>query len=124
MTENMTVFFLALNFAHFLGDYTPLNRWFIAAKRYGTPVWLVAGHGAVNGALYGVATGLLSGMKAAMFAFAFETVAHTLIDVLKGRIARRFPATDDSTKAVYWTVAGADQLLHQTVLIFIVYICI
>jgi hypothetical protein len=28
---------------------------------------------------------------------------------------------EDSTKAIHWTVMGADQLLHQAVLIFIVF---
>jgi len=51
--------FIVLNFAHFLGDFTPLNKWFVEAKRYGSPVYLVAGHGAVNGALYGLAAGLI-----------------------------------------------------------------
>jgi hypothetical protein len=47
-----TLFILILlNIAHFLGDFTPLNKWMIAAKRYGKPIWLVAAHGAVNGAL-------------------------------------------------------------------------
>jgi len=43
---------LALNFAHFLGDFTPLNKWFITAKQYGKPVLLVACHSAVNGTEY------------------------------------------------------------------------
>jgi len=114
---------LTLNIAHFLGDFTPLNKWFITAKQYGKPVWLVACHGAVNGALYGISAGLFAGMKAALLAFAIETVTHTLIDVLKGRINNRFPVVEDTGKQVYWTVMGADQFLHQVVLIFIVSLC-
>ena len=112
-----------LNLAHFLGDFTPLNQWFIAAKKYGKPVWLVACHGAVNGALYGIAAGLFAGMKAALLAFATETVTHTIIDVLKGRINKRFPVVEDTGKPVHWMVMGADQFLHQVVLIFIVSLC-
>ena len=115
---------LALNLAHFLGDFTPLNKWFVTAKQYGKPVWLVACHGAVNGVLYGLAVGLFAGMKAALLALVIETVTHTIIDVLKGRINRRFPIVRDAGKSVHWTIMGADQLMHQAVLIFIVYLCI
>ena len=83
-----TQLLLTLNLAHFLGDFTPLNQWFIAAKQYGKPVWLVACHGAVNGALYGIAAGLFAGLKAALLAFAIETVTHTIIDVLKVLLMR------------------------------------
>jgi hypothetical protein len=79
MTSQITLLFIALNLAHFLGDFTPLNKWFIAAKRYGKPVWTVAGHGAVNGLLYGVAVWLTVDWRAALTAFAVETVTHTAI---------------------------------------------
>jgi hypothetical protein len=124
MENRMIILLFALNFAHFLGDFTPLNRWFIAAKRHGSPAWIVAGHGAVNGALYGIAAWLLAGREAALLAFAVETVSHTLIDILKGRINKLFPAVENPAKAIYRTIMGADQLLHQSVLIFIVYLLI
>ena len=62
-------------------------------------------------------------MKAALLAFTIETVTHTIIDVLKGRINDRFPVVEDTSKPVYWTIMGADQFLHQAVLIFIVSLC-
>ena len=123
MTLQVTFTILALNFAHFFGDFTPLNKWFIAAKQYGKPVWLVACHGAVNGALYGIVAGLFIGMKAVLLAFIVETITHTAIDVLKGRINNRFPIMEDAKKSHYWAIMGADQFLHQVVLIFIVYLC-
>jgi hypothetical protein len=123
MSENKIIILaFVLNLAHFLGDFTPLNRWFIAAKCYGKPVYMVAGHGAVNGTLYGMTVLLITDWQTAMTAFIVETLTHTLIDVLKGRINRRFPVVEDSTKAIHWTVMGADQLLHQAVLIYIVYL--
>ncbi|MDR0725477.1 MAG: DUF3307 domain-containing protein [Prevotellaceae bacterium] len=123
MPENtILILVLVLNLAHFFGDFTSLNRWFIVAKRYGKPVYMVAGHGAVNGALYGMAVWLIVDLQTAMIAFSVETLTHTLIDVLKGRINRRFPVVEDSTKAIHWTVMGVDQLLHQMVLIFIVFL--
>ena len=112
---------LALNFAHFLGEFTPLNKWFIEAKRYGKPLWLVAGHGAVNGALYGLAAWLFVGYKLALLAFLIETVTHTLIDFLKGKINQWYPTAEDRTKQIHWTIMGADQFLHHAVLIFIVF---
>ena len=115
--------FLALNLAHFLGDFTPLNKWFIQAKRYGSPVYLVAGHGLVNGALYGLTILLFVNWEAALYAFVIETVTHTLIDVLKGHANRRFPIVENANKQIYWTMMGFDQLLHQMVLILIVYLC-
>jgi hypothetical protein len=125
MPENtILILALVLNLAHFLGDFTPLNRWFIAAKRYGKPLYMVTGHGAVNGTLYGIAVWLIVDLQTAMIAFIVETLTHTLIDVLKGRINQRFPVVDDSTKAIHWTVMGADQMLHQAVLIFIVFLCL
>lgn len=113
---------LALNFAHFLGDFTPLNKWFIEAKRYGKPLWLVAGHGAVNGALYGLTVWLFAGYKMALFAFIIEMVTHTLIDFMKGKINKLFPVVEDRTKQIHWTIMGADQYLHQIILILIVYL--
>jgi hypothetical protein len=118
MNNTVVYIFLALNVAHFLGDFTPLNKWFIEAKRYGNPVSLVLAHGAVNGALYGLAIFCFAGIMPALVASVIETVTHTSIDVLKGHINRWFPKVDDNTNAIHWTVMGADQLLHQTVLIF------
>jgi hypothetical protein len=123
MDTKVLYLLLALSFAHFLGDFTPLNRWFIAAKRYGRPWWPVAVHGAVNGVLYGMSVWPFAGAKAALLAFAVETVTHTAVDLLKGRINRRFPVAEDPTGAVHWTVMGADQLLHQAVLILIACLC-
>ena len=114
---------LALNFAHFLGDYTPLNKWFIKAKQYGKPLYSVAGHGAVNGVLYGLTVWLFVGYKIALSAFFIETVTHTLIDFSKGKINQWFPIVEDRDKQIHWTVMGADQFLHQVVLIFIVFLC-
>jgi hypothetical protein len=119
MFENLITILFTLNVAHFLGDFTPLNRWFIAAKRYGKPWYSVAGHGAVNGVLYGIAVLLLVNWESALLAFAIETVSHTGIDIMKGRINKLFPIVEDNTRPIYWTVMGADQLLHQTVLILI-----
>jgi hypothetical protein len=121
MNNTVVYIFLALNVAHFLGDFTPLNKWFIEAKHYGKPISLMLAHGAVNGTLYGLAIVCFAGIMPALTAMVIETVTHTLIDVLKGRINKRFPKVGDNTKAIHWTVMGADQLLHQTVLIFIVY---
>jgi hypothetical protein len=115
---------LALAFAHFLGDFTPLNKWMLKAKRYGKPVSLVLAHGAVNGALYMLAALFFTDIRMALLAFAIETGTHTAIDVLKGRINQWFPVVEDRTKAIHWTVMGADQLLHQVVLIMIVFLII
>ena len=123
MTSTIILLFLTLNLAHFLGDFTPLNQWFIEAKRYGKPIGLVAGHGAVNGVLYGLAIWLFLDWKAGMFAFGIETVTHTIIDLLKGRINRWFPVVEDTNKPIFWTIMGVDQLLHQIVMIVIVFLC-
>ncbi|MDR2970776.1 MAG: DUF3307 domain-containing protein [Bacteroidales bacterium] len=148
----ITIFLLlfALNLAHFLGDFTPLNKWFISAKQYGKPVWLVACHGALNGALYGITVGLFilslkylffapfavnlctfavkklleHPLKMILIVFTIETVTHTLIDILKGRINRRFPVVQNSEKSTHWVVMGADQFLHQVVLIGILFLSI
>ena len=111
---------VALNFAHFLGDYTPLNKWFIKAKQYGTPVWLVAGHGVINGSLYGITIWLLIDFKMALLGFIIETASHTIIDVLKGRVNKWFPIVEDNANQIHWIVMGLDQFLHQMVLVFIV----
>ena len=90
------------------------------AKRYCKPIAPVAAHGMVNGALYGIVTLLIVGIEAAVIVFAIEAVTHTFIDVMKGRINQWFPVVEDNKKTIYWIVMGADQLLHQIVLIFIV----
>jgi len=119
----ISLLLLTLNFAHFLGDFTPLNKWFVKAKQYSKPMWLVIGHGAVNGILYGTFVWLIIDIKVAMLAFVIEFVTHTIIDVLKGKINQWFPIVEDRNKQIHWTIMGADQLLHQIVLIFIVYLC-
>ena len=122
--STIIILLLSLNFAHFLGDYTPLNKWFLKAKQHGKPAWLVAGHGMLNGGLYGIAVWLIIGLKMAFWGFVIEAVTHTIIDVLKGRINKWFPVVEDNTKQIHWTIMGADQLFHQIVLIFIACLCV
>jgi hypothetical protein len=69
-----------------------------------------------------IATLFFTNIKTALLVFAIETVTHSLIDILKGRINKWFPVVEDQTKALHWAVMGADQLLHQTVLIVIVFL--
>jgi hypothetical protein len=122
MVLQTLILLISLNLAHFLGDFTPLNKWMLKAKRYGKPVLLVLAHGAVNGTLYLLVALFFVSIETALWVFAIETVTHTLIDVLKGRINQWFPVVEDQTKAIHWAVMGADQLLHQIVLIFIVFL--
>jgi uncharacterized membrane protein YbaN (DUF454 family) len=115
MTTQTLFLLLTLNFAHFLGDFTPLNKWMLKAKRYGKPVSSVLAHGAVNSALYMLAALFFTDIRMALLVFAIETGTHTATEVLKGRINRWFPVVEDRTKAVHWAVTDADRLLHQVV---------
>jgi hypothetical protein len=84
--QHIIILILALNVSHYLGDFTPLNRWFIKAKRYGRPMLPVLGHGAVNGTFYGLTVACFAGIQVTLFAFVVETLTYTVIDVLKGRV--------------------------------------
>lgn len=117
---------------HYLADYSHLTRpWMLAAKAKGSPVWPIFLHASVHTALMAVVLVTYKfimavsngGVEIAVGpALALQLVSHTLIDVFKGKL-NRFEAIKSPMSVWHWYVFGADQLLHQLVIICMVYIC-
>lgn len=114
---------LALFLCHFLADYTWLSRpYMLAAKRFGRPIKPILDHGCVHGLL----------MLWTMYAFGirgwegaglacFQVVAHTAIDVLKGRLNARYVALQSPANVAHWIVFGLDQYAHTVVILLMWY---
>ena len=121
-----------LLFCHFLADYSHLTRpWMLAAKAKGTPVWPIFLHACVHTLLmswvlitYKFIMALSNGGQEVLIgpALALQLISHTLIDVCKGRL-NIFETIRTPTSQWHWIVFGADQLLHQLVIIVMVYLC-
>jgi hypothetical protein len=122
--EKAIILFIALNFCHFLADYTPLStKEMLAAKRFGKPIFPIFAHGGVHAVLMIIPLWIFSPsfLFAALLA-SFQQITHTVIDTLKGRFAKWIPITADNTQKWYWMVMGFDQLSHQTIIALMIYI--
>jgi len=116
---------ILLNICHWLGDYTHLSRdWMLSAKRLGKPLTPIFLHAMVHAILMGIV--LMLYIKGIMFFWLllFELITHFLIDVLKGRLNYWFPKLSNPANKYHWYVFGADQFLHQLIIIIIVFIAI
>lgn len=122
MTGEATWLLLALLFAHFLGDFTPLaTARMQEAKAAGRPLKPIAGHAAVHGLLVTLAVVGFGGTPWTLVAGAagLEFATHFLIDTVRGRLGGRVPALGDPRRSLYWTLLGLDQFAHGVVLVAI-----
>lgn len=125
----MTLLLILLNICHWIADYTWLSTpWMLNAKRKGTPLFPIFCHACVHATLMGAV--LQFYLHGEWLRWRFDTVdalsftqlfTHFSIDVLKGRMNVWFPKVSHPANVIHWTVFGADQLLHQLVIIFMAY---
>lgn len=112
---------LVLNLCHWAADYTQLSRpYMLAAKRLGKPLFPILEHGWVHGILMGVVSWVFfTNAITAIEVMTFQAVTHFGIDVLKGKMNVWFPSLQNPANVYHWWVFGADQFLHQAVIITI-----
>lgn len=113
---------IALNVCHWAADYTHLSTaWMLNAKRLGKPLIPILAHAGVHTLLFFLTVLALHGSEKALIAAAIQLPTHFLIDVWKGRMNGWFPEIQSPANKFHWWTFGADQLLHQLVIIVIAY---
>jgi hypothetical protein len=125
MNQNALILLLSLNFCHWAADYTHLStKWMLSAKRNGKPLLPIFCHAFIHAWLFFVAIWFVKGAIIALAGFIITLWSHFVIDVLKGRMNIWFPSLTNPANVFHWWVFGADQFLHQAVIIIITYISI
>ena len=113
---------IVLNLLHWAADYTHLSTaWMLNAKRLGKPILPILAHAGVHATLMGFAMLVLHGATLALQLALFQLITHFLIDLWKGRMNGWFPKLQSPANKWHWIVFGADQYLHQLVLIAMAY---
>ncbi len=114
----MIITLLILNVCHWFADFTPLSTaWMLRAKRFGKPLFPILAHAGVHALLFFMAVFVLHGVENALLAAAIQLPTHFVIDVFKGRLNAWFPELQNYENKNHWLVFGADQFLHQSVII-------
>lgn len=114
----MVLTLLLLNICHWAGDFSPLSTaWMLNAKRFGKPLLPILAHAGVHTLLFFTAIFALRGFDMALLAAAIQLPTHFAIDVFKGKMNVWFPELQSFENKFHWWVFGADQLLHQSVII-------
>ena len=123
----------SLLICHFLADFTHLSRpWMLKAKATGKPVFPIFCHAAVHTTLmalvlitYKFIRGINDGGHEVLIfpALALQLVSHTLIDTLKGYL-NLFEGFRNPASQWHWIIFGADQVCHQLIILWMVYLCI
>jgi hypothetical protein len=113
---------IVLNLCHWAADYTHLSTgWMLNAKRLGKPFFPILAHAGVHALLFFLAVLALHGIEGALISAAIQLPTHFFIDVLKGRMNGWFPSIQSPSNKFHWWAFGADQFLHQLVIIVITY---
>lgn len=121
----MTLLLMALNVCHFLADYTHLSTsWMLNAKRFGKPLFPILCHACCHGTLMYFTLLLFIDNTMAVTLCLFQVITHFLIDVLKGKTNVWFPTVSSPVNKSHWYLFGADQLLHQLIIIIMAYVAI
>ncbi|MDO9186141.1 MAG: DUF3307 domain-containing protein [Bacteroidia bacterium] len=114
----MVLTLLILNVCHWAGDFSHLSTaWMLDAKRFGKPLLPILAHAGVHTSLFFIAIFALHDFDNAVIAAAIQLPTHFTIDVLKGKMNVWFPKLLSMENKFHWWVFGADQMLHQTVII-------
>lgn len=124
MTTNTLLILIGLNLCHFLGDYTHLStQEMLKSKRTGKAFPYIIMHGFIHAFLMGLFLIYIIPHKIELWygLFMFQFLSHTVIDVLKGKLNVWFPALANPANKYHWYVFGADQFLHQLVIIIMTY---
>ncbi|MEN8375313.1 MAG: DUF3307 domain-containing protein [Gemmatimonadota bacterium] len=126
LSEQAVWLLLALLFAHWLGDFTPLaTARMQKAKVAGGPVGPILAHAGVHALLVCVVIFLLRPprwLEAFALAGALEFATHFGLDAVRAKLTAGVPALADPTHKAFWSLLGFDQFLHAAVLVAIAWI--
>ena len=123
MTTQALILIILLNICHWLGDYTHLStKKMLAAKRLGTDIDQILIHATIHGWLMAIPLFFYVNNPMVWLLLSFlEIGTHFIIDLLKGRLNGWFPQLQSPANKYHWYVFGADQFLHQFVILLIAY---
>lgn len=114
---------ILLNICHWAGDFTHLSTgWMLNAKRLGKPLTPILAHAGVHTLLFFLTVLSIHGLEAGLLAAAIQLPTHFAIDVWKGRMNGWFEKLQNPANKYHWWIFGADQFLHQLVIIVIAYL--
>lgn len=116
----MNIALLILLFAcHYICDYSHLSMDFmLKAKRIGKPLHPIFLHALVHTvAMSVVVIFFASDVKVFSIVMVLQLLSHFLIDVLKGKLNVWLPIVSNPANKSHWYIFGADQLLHQLVIV-------
>lgn len=109
-------------FCHWLADFTHLsNSWMLKAKAIGKPLFPIFIHACVHGALMCLVLLFFVPIKLVLILTAFQIGTHFCLDLLKGRLNSWYPSLADAANPFHWYVFGLDQMMHQAVIILMVW---
>lgn len=113
-----------LQVTHWIADYTHLStKWMLDAKRLGKPLAPIFIHASIHMILVQIVLiCFISDWFLIIELMALQLFSHWGIDVLKGRLNGWYPTLQSPANKFHWYMFGADQMLHQFVLIIITYL--
>ncbi len=113
---------LLLNLVHWAADFTQLSSArMLNAKRFGKPLFPILMHACVHASLVFVVILIFNDVRMALILAAFQLVTHFIIDTLKGKMNTWFTPLQNLSNTFHWWIFGADQYLHQVVIILTAY---
>ena len=118
MDKALIILLVAFNICHWAGDFTHLSRpWMLKAKATGSPLLPILAHAAVHAVLMAGVVWAMFDLWTAALIGAVQLSSHFAIDVTKGKLNVWFPSLKNTMAYPHWMVFGADQFLHQMVII-------
>ena len=118
----MILLLASLFFCYFLADFSPLStNWMLRAKSKGAPFFPIFVHAGVHAVLMFIVLLFFIPFTLAWQLATFQWVAHFTIDVCKGKTNVLFPSVADPNHKRYWILFGFDQLMHQLVIVVMVW---
>lgn len=118
----MIALILLLLICHFIADFSPIStHWMLRAKSKGSPFFPIFVHAGVHALLMLFVLFFFIPITLALQLAAFQWICHFVIDVCKGKLSFYFPVFANSSDKRYWMLFGFDQLLHQTVVLVMVW---
>lgn len=122
----MLILTASLLMCHFLADFSHLTRpWMLKAKATGKPIFPIFCHALVHTVLMAIVLLIYKGCESEIFIsfpLLLQLVSHTLIDTCKGYL-NLFEGFRNPTSQWHWIIFGGDQLCHQLIILWMVYLC-
>ena len=134
-TRIYLLFYVLIGFqlVHWIADYVTTTPKMIEAKRFAdsySPIFLHSFHHtglamiliSLTFLVYQISCGFCSGcFSFTRFAIAMLILqtTHFLIDVMKGKLTKKFEKLQSPMNKIYWVYMGFDQFLHQIINVFL-----